>query len=76
MDVAVVAPLRWGQLLDGLLLALRTGDIRWPEMRRLRARRLHLCTDRPAIFHGDGEVLGETPVELEILPGAIRVLVP
>jgi diacylglycerol kinase (ATP) len=76
MDVAIVAPLGWNRLLDGLLLALRTGDIRWPEMRRLRARHLRLTTDRPAIFHGDGEVLGETPAELEILPGALRVLVP
>jgi len=75
MDVAVVAPLRWSRLLDGLLLALGTGDIRWPEMRRLRARRLRLTTDRPVMFHGDGEALGETPVDLEVLPGALRVLV-
>lgn len=75
MDVAIVAPLRWGQLLDGLMLALRNGDIRWPEMRRLRARRLRLSTDRPVTFHGDGEVLGETPLELELLPGAVRVIV-
>jgi len=74
MDVAIVAPIGWSQLLDGLLLALRNGDIRWPEMRRLRARRLRLATDRAVIFHGDGEVLGETPVELEILPGALPVL--
>jgi diacylglycerol kinase (ATP) len=76
MDVVMVSPLRWSQLLDGLLLALRSGDIRWPEMRRLRARRVRLATDRPVIFHGDGEVLGETPAELEILPGALRVLLP
>ena len=76
MDVAMVAPLRWQQLLDGLMLALRGADIRWPEMRRLRARCVRLHTDRPVIFHGDGEVLGETPVELELLPGALPVLVP
>src|SRR5271156_4923388 len=57
MDLAIVVPLRWTQVLDGLLLALRNGDIRWPEMHRLRARKLRLATDRPAIFHGDGEVL-------------------
>ena len=73
MDVAIVSPLGWSQLLDGLLLALRTGDIRWPEMRRRRVRQLRLSADRPAIFHGDGEVLGEIPVELEVLPGALRV---
>jgi len=72
----MVAPLRWFQVLDGLLLALRTGDIRWPEMRRLRARRVRIETDRSVLFHGDGEVLGKTPVEIELLPGALQVLAP
>jgi YegS/Rv2252/BmrU family lipid kinase len=76
MDIAVVAPLAWAQVFDGMLLALRDGNIRWPEMRRRKARRLRLSTDRPAIFHGDGEVLGETPVEIEVLPGALTVLTP
>jgi YegS/Rv2252/BmrU family lipid kinase len=76
MDLALVAPLRWSQLLDGLLLALRTGDIRWPEMQRMRARKLRLETNRPMLFHGDGEVLAETPVEIEVLPGALEVLAP
>jgi len=76
MDLAVVAPLRWTQVPEGLLLALRDGDIRWPEMRRLRARRLRIETDRPVIFHGDGEILGETPVEVEVLPGLLEVLAP
>jgi len=76
MDLAMVAPLRWGQLMDGLLLLLRSGDLRWPEMQRMRARKLRLETDRPVMFHGDGEVLGETPVEIELLPGALEVLEP
>ena len=76
MDLALIAPIGWTQLLDGLLLALRTGDIRWPEMQRLRARKLRLETDRPVLFHGDGEVLGETPVEIEVLPAALQVLAP
>jgi len=76
MDLAIVAPLRWSQVLDGLLLALRDGDIRWPEMRRLRARAVRLETDRPVIFHGDGEVLGETPVEIQVMPAHLEVLAP
>jgi diacylglycerol kinase family enzyme len=26
--------------------------------------------------HGDGELLGESPVEFEVLPGALRVMTP
>ena len=76
MDLAIVAPLAWSQVLDGLLMALRDGDIRWPEMRRMRARKLRLATDRPVLFHGDGEVLGETPVDIEVLPRYVDVLAP
>ncbi len=73
MDLMLVGPLDWTQVLDALLMALRTGDIRWPEIRRWRARRVRLAADRPAMFHGDGEMLGEAPLEIEVLPGAVRV---
>jgi diacylglycerol kinase family enzyme len=28
------------------------------------------------LFHGDGEILGPTPVEIEVVPRAVRVLAP
>jgi diacylglycerol kinase (ATP) len=73
MDLFLVRPIAWMRLLDGLLLALSTGDIRWPEVRRWQARRVKISADRPAWFHGDGEILGEAPVEIEVLPGKVRV---
>ena len=76
MDLMLVAPLNWMQVLDGLMLALRTGDIRWPEITRMRARRVRLAADQPAMFHGDGEVLAEAPVEIELLPRAVRIVAP
>ena len=76
MDLMLVAPLTWTQILDGLMLALRSGDIRWPEIRRMRARRVRLATDRAASFHGDGEILAEAPVEVELLPQAVRIIAP
>jgi diacylglycerol kinase (ATP) len=45
-------------------------------MTRVRARRVRLVTDRPCFFHGDGEILGPAPVEIEVVPGAVRVLAP
>ena len=76
MDLMFVAPLNWTQILDGLMLALRTGDIRWPEITRMRAQRVRLSADRSALFHGDGEILAEVPVEIELLPQAVRVVAP
>jgi diacylglycerol kinase (ATP) len=76
LDLVLVGNLPWTRLIELIPVILRTGDIRAPEVRRFRARRVRLQTNRPALFHGDGEVLGEAPVEVENLPGAIRVLAP
>jgi len=41
-----------------------------------RAHRFMLDSDPPMPFHADGESIGETPLELEIVPGALRLVVP
>ncbi len=76
LDVVLVGELAWTRLVEAIPVLLRTGDLRWPEVRRFRGRRVCLRAGRPVVFHGDGEVLGEAPVEIENLPGAIRVAAP
>jgi diacylglycerol kinase (ATP) len=53
-----------------------SGDLPNSCMTRTRARRVRLVTDRPCFFHGDGEILGPAPVEIEVMPEAVRVLAP
>jgi diacylglycerol kinase (ATP) len=76
MDLTFVEDLPWTRILEALLVLLRTGDLRWPQIHRFRARRIRLSADRHSPFHGDGEILGAAPVEIEILPGAVRVIAP
>lgn len=76
LDVILVSQLSWVRLVELIPVMLQTGNVRGPEIRRLRGRRVRFRPDRPMFFHGDGEVLGETPVEIETLPGAIRVVAP
>jgi YegS/Rv2252/BmrU family lipid kinase len=40
------------------------------------ARSVTIASRRPLPVQGDGEVLGETPVEVAVVAGAIRVVVP
>jgi diacylglycerol kinase family enzyme len=35
-----------------------------------------LATRTPSLFHGDGEILGITPLEIEVVPRAVQVLAP
>jgi diacylglycerol kinase (ATP) len=53
-----------------------SGELRTARLKRWLAKRVKLTTNRPCLFHGDGEILGPTPVELEVVPKAVRVLAP
>jgi len=76
LDATLVGPLSWLRVLEAFPILLCSGDLRWPEVTRLRGRKVILHTRHRTPFHGDGEILGETPVEIEVLPGAIRVMAP
>lgn len=73
MNVVIVGALGLARLMEGIPIVLTTGNVRFEEVRRFRCRRAVLRTSRPAKVHGDGELLGESPAEFEILPGALRV---
>lgn len=73
IEIVVVGDLAWTRVVEALFPVLRTGDLRLPEIHRFRARRASFEASRPAIFHADGELLGELPVEMEVMPGSVRV---
>ncbi|HEY2154987.1 MAG TPA: diacylglycerol kinase family protein [Isosphaeraceae bacterium] len=48
-----------------------------PNVRYYQARRaVSIATRRPIPVQADGEVIGETPVRVEVAPGAVRVVAP
>jgi diacylglycerol kinase (ATP) len=65
----------WG-VLKLLPRLIHSGDLRIPEVKRIRAKRVKLSTDRPCMFHADGEIIGPAPVEIEVVPRAVQMLAP
>ena len=55
---------------------LRSGELRASRVQRWKASKVRLTTRTPSVFHGDGEILGSTPVEIELVPRAVQVLAP
>jgi len=51
-------------------------SINLPGLHTRSARKLRIEVDPPAMFQGDGELLGSSPVEIEIVPRAMRFLAP
>jgi diacylglycerol kinase (ATP) len=55
---------------------MASGELRTSRVKRWRIQRVRLTTNRCCLFHGDGEIIGPTPVEIEVVPRAIQVLAP
>jgi diacylglycerol kinase (ATP) len=72
LDVAVIGPVAAHTLLRVFPRVFRGTHTRHPQCTMYRARHVRLL-DTTAELWGDGERLGEAPLELEAVPGAIRV---
>jgi YegS/Rv2252/BmrU family lipid kinase len=47
-----------------------------PGVRVFRAREVSISADRPFTMYADGDPIGELPVTVRAVPGAVRVIVP
>ncbi|HXM99129.1 MAG TPA: diacylglycerol kinase family protein [Candidatus Dormibacteraeota bacterium] len=76
LDVVLLKPLEVVRIAALLPRLLCTGELRTGGITRRRTPRVRITTDRPCMFHGDGEVIGPAPVEVEAIAGAVQVLAP
>jgi diacylglycerol kinase (ATP) len=76
LESVIVEDLSAFQVLALLPHLVRSGELRTARVKRFRVRAVKYSTDRSCFFHGDGEILGPAPVEIEIVPQAVRVLAP
>jgi diacylglycerol kinase (ATP) len=76
LDVVLVEYLKLVPFLGLLPRAVITGEVETPQMKRFQTPCVRMTAERQCLFHGDGEIIGPTPVDIEVLRGAIAVLVP
>jgi diacylglycerol kinase (ATP) len=76
LHVVLIEDLSSFAVLKLLPRLLGTGELRTSRVKRWNVKCVRLSTDRPCLLHGDGEILGPTPVVLEVVPRAIQVLAP
>jgi len=76
LNISLVEPLGTTGVLKLLPRLLRTGELHTARIRSWQLKRVHLTTDRPCSFHGDGEIFGPGPVQIEVVPRAVQVLAP
>lgn len=76
LDVLAVRELSLLQVLPKLAKLYGGRILGDPAVRHLRAARVRIDTDPPAVIQADGQILGHTPAEFRLLRQAVRVLVP
>ncbi|HKV61680.1 MAG TPA: diacylglycerol kinase family protein [Candidatus Acidoferrum sp.] len=53
-----------------------SGELRTTRVKRWQVPRVRLTSTPPTAFHGDGEIFGLTPVDIEVVPRAAKILAP
>ncbi|MFI5097957.1 MAG: diacylglycerol/lipid kinase family protein [Candidatus Acidiferrales bacterium] len=76
LDLVLLEDLGFLEVLALIPSLARRGELRTARVQRFRVDRVRIETDRPCSFHGDGEILGNTPVEITVVPNAVRILRP
>lgn len=76
LEAVIVRNVSWGRFLRAIPILLTSGNVRMRELERFRCKRLAVHDPDGMKVHGDGEILGASPVEFEIAPGALRVMAP
>jgi diacylglycerol kinase (ATP) len=76
LGVSIVKNLSAAQVAALIPRLLLTGDVPATYLTHQKARCVMLQTDRPCMFHGDGEIIGPAPVRIDTLPAAVKFLAP
>jgi diacylglycerol kinase (ATP) len=76
LDVVILEDLNAFEVLALLPSLWSTGHLRSTRVQRFRASCIRIETETTCRFHGDGELIGETPVEISVLPQAFSIVRP
>jgi diacylglycerol kinase (ATP) len=73
LDLVILGDLSLLEILKVLPVLAVSGEIHTRHIRRFSIQQARIETDRPCLFHGDGEVIGQTPVEITVVRQAMKV---
>ncbi len=77
LDVVVLESVSKIRFLTRILPKVFSGThVREPNVRVFRAREVSVSADRPFTMYADGDPIGELPLVVRTVSGAVRVLVP
>jgi diacylglycerol kinase (ATP) len=76
LDVCIVPPLRFLELLRWIPRAYRGQHLAHPSIVYFQAKRVSLASPSHLELFGDGEFMTELPASIEIAPRSVKIVVP
>jgi YegS/Rv2252/BmrU family lipid kinase len=77
LDVVALEDMSRVRFLTSVLPRVFKGThVELPAVRVFRAAEVEISADRPFVMYADGDPIGELPVRVRAVPGAVQVLVP
>jgi diacylglycerol kinase (ATP) len=76
LDICFIRQTGRFRLLRGFPRVFRGEHLTLPEAEYFQASRLRIEAERPLLLYADGEPVCETPLEIEVVPKALQVVVP
>jgi YegS/Rv2252/BmrU family lipid kinase len=76
LDVVLVAPRSRRQFVRCLPMVFKGTHVDLPSVTVLRGAEVRIAADRPFTVYADGDPIGDLPVTIRAIPGAVRVLLP
>ena len=76
LDVAVMAGYGWPSTIKHLLGLTFKRNVQDPDFNLYRTGRLAISAKEPLPVHVDAETIGTTPVEIDVAPRSLRVIIP
>jgi YegS/Rv2252/BmrU family lipid kinase len=76
LDVVLIAPASRRQFVRCLPMVFKGTHVDLPSVTVLRGREVRISADRPFAVYADGDPIGELPVTIRAIPGAVKILLP
>lgn len=76
LDVVLIANVSKRDYVRTVPQVFKGTHVRHPAVRVLRGREVRVEADRPFVVYADGDPIGEVPITIRALPGALQVLMP
>lgn len=76
LDVVIIGAVPKLRFLRLLPTVFRGAHVHRSEVEVVRARQVRISADRPFTLYADGDPIGELPLTVSVVPGAVRAMVP